>query len=223
MKRWLLTVGVLASLTGVAAAAPGDPRTVEGTLEWPATLEGNRFIIVRTDDGRAVYVNVTDARRAAPGDITAGSRISVLGVEGFQPHEVVAARVGPRDSAIIGGDVVPGPSVSASPRTDAAPAAPAQPSETLWRLRGTVQSISGSSLVLRPDSGGTQTVNIANLSQATRAALRRGDEITLFGPVQKSGPLVASGFVQSEPMPAASLRTEPAPAASPRMDQYQQK
>ena len=208
MKRWIFAIGVLASLNGVAAAAPGDPRTVEGTLEWPATLENNRFIVVRTDDGRAVYVNVTDARRSAPGDVTAGNRISVLGVEGFQPHEVVASRVGARDSAITGGDVVPSPtSVGASPRTEAAPAAPAQPSESLWRLRGSVQSLSGSSIVLRTRDGATHAVNIANLSQATRSTLRRGDEITLFGVVQKDPRLVTTGFVQSEPMP---------PAASPR-------
>ncbi len=205
MTRWLLTLGVLASLTGMASAAPGDPRTVQGSLEWPATLEEtSRFIVVRTDDGRAVYVNVAGARRA-PGGVTSGRRISVLGVEGLQPHEVVASRVGPDDSALAG-DAFPDPGVvSASPRTDVPAAAPTEP---LWHLRGSVQSISGSSLVLRTRDGATHTVDVTNLSQATRSTLRPGTKISLYGVPRTDRRLVATGFVQSEPLtPAASPRT----------------
>ncbi|HUF94160.1 MAG TPA: hypothetical protein VMR23_17415 [Candidatus Limnocylindria bacterium] len=209
MTRWLLTLGVLAALTGVASAAPGDPRTVQGILEWPGTLENSRFIVVRTDVGAAIYVNVADARRA-PGDVTAGSRLSALGVEGFQPHEVVASMVGPGDSALAG-DGFPGPTgVSASPRTDTdiTAAAPAPPPETLWQLRGTVQTVSGSVIVLRTRDGATHTVDATNLSQVTRSGLRPGAEISLYGVPQPDRRLVATGFVQSEPIsPAASPAT----------------
>src|SRR5918994_6840730 len=151
MKRFGLTLGVMLSLTGVAMAAPGFPRTVQGTLEWPASLEGARFIVVRTDDGRQVYVNVHDARRTSPDAVAAGSRISAVGVEGAQPHEVAAIRVGAGDSAIPGEVFSPPPSasVASAPTAASTTPPPAPPVETLWRLRGTVQSVSGPTIVLR--------------------------------------------------------------------------
>jgi hypothetical protein len=204
MKRFGLTLGVLLSLTGVALAAPGFPRTVQGTLEWPASLDGAPFIVVRTDDGRLVYVNVQEARRTAPDTVTAGSRISVVGVEGPQPHEVAAVRVGAGDSAMAGDAFSPSPSASIPTVETTTPATPA---EDLWHLRGTVQSVSGSTLVLRTRDRATHTVDVSNLSQDIRASLRRGDEISLYGPQSKDRRLVATGFVQSETLP---------PAASPR-------
>ena len=213
MKRIGLTLGVLLLLAGVAVAAPGYPRTVQGTLEWPASLESAPFIVVRTDDGRFVYVNIQDARRTSPDSVAAGNRISVAGVEGAQPHEVAAVRVGAGDSAVPGEmfSAPPAASPSASPaaaeRTP--PPAPAPPAENLWRLRGTVQSISGSAVVLRTSDGATHTVDVSNLSRATRVALRQGDEISLYGAPRKDRRLFATGFVQSEAMPsAASPRTD---------------
>src|SRR5688572_29849618 len=212
MKRFGLTLGVWLLLTGVAVAAPGYPRTVQGTLEWPASLEGAPFIVVRTDDGRFVYVNIQDARRTSPDSVAAGNKISVVGVEGAQPHEVAAVRVGAGESAVPGEmfSTPPSTSPSASPGAveRATPPAPAPPAENLWRLRGTVQSISGPTIVLRTSDGATQTVDVSNLSRATRASLRQGDEISLYGVPRKDRRLIATGFVQSESMPsAASPRT----------------
>jgi hypothetical protein len=213
MKRFGLTLGVLLLLAGVAVAAPGYPRTVQGTLEWPASLESAPFIVVRTDDGRMVYVNIQDARRTSPDSVAAGNRISAVGVEGPQPHEVAAVRVGAGDSAVPGEmfSVPPSASPAASPaaveRTP--PPAPAPPAESLWRLRGTVQSISGSTVVVRTSDGATHSVDASNLSRATRTSLRQGDEVSLYGVPRKDRRLIATGFVQSEAMPsAASPRTD---------------
>jgi hypothetical protein len=214
MKRFGLTLGVMLSLTGVAIAAPGFPRTVQGTLEWPASLEGARFIVVRTDDGRQVYVNVHDARRTSPDAVGAGGRISAVGVEGAQPHEVAAIRVGAGDSAIPGEMFSPPPSASiaSAPGAESTTPPPAPPVDPLWHLRGTLQSVAGSTVVLRTSDGSTHTVDVSNLSQITRQTLRRGDEISLYGVPQNNRRLVATGFVQSEAMPAA---------ASPRTDRPQ--
>jgi hypothetical protein len=219
MRRLGLTVGVLLSLTGVALAAPGFPRTVQGTLEWPASLEGAPFILVRADDGRVVYVNVQDARRTGPGNVVAGNRVSAVGVEGTQPHEISALRVGPGDSAIPGEVFSPPPMPSASqpsaaassaPTVQSTTPAPGPPAETLWRLRGTVQSVTGTSVTLRTSDGATHTVDVSNLSQATRGTLKAGDEVSLYGVPQRDRRLIATGFVQSEGVPAAaSPRTEP--------------
>jgi hypothetical protein len=212
MKRLGLTLGVWLSLTAVALAAPGFPRTVQGTLEWPASLEGAAFIVVRTDDGRVVYVNVQDARRTGPGSVAAGNRISAVGVEGAQPHEVAALRVGPGDSAIPG-DVFSPPasaSVGGTATVESTTPPPAPPVEDLWRLRGTVQSVSGLTVTLRTSDGATHGVDVSNLSQITRGTLKPGDEISLYGVPQKDRRLIATGFMQSETLPpAASPRTEP--------------
>lgn len=211
MKRFGLTFGVLLSLTGVAMAAPGFPRTVQGTLEWPASLEGAQFIVVRTDDGRMMYVNLHDARRTSPGAVAAGNRISAVGVEGTQPHEIAAIRVGAGDSAIPGDVLSPPPSASvpSTPSAESTTPPPAPPVETLWRLRGTVESVSGTTVALRTTDGTTHTVDVSSLSKITRDTLRRGDEISLYGLPHNDRRLVATGFVQSEAMPAA---------ASPRTD-----
>lgn len=213
MKRIGLTLAVLLFLAGVAQAAPGYPRTVQGTLEWPASLESAPFIVVRMDDGRMVYVNIQDARRTSPDSVAAGSRISAAGVEGTQPHEVAAVRVGAGDSAVPGDTFASPPSAAPSAAPAALdrtpPPAPAPPAENLWRLRGTVQSISGSTVVLRTSDGATHTVDASNLSRATRTSLRQGEEISLYGVPRKDRRLIATGFVQSEAIPsAASPRTD---------------
>ncbi len=213
MKRFGLTLGVLLLLAGVAVAAPGYPRTVQGTLEWPASLEGAPFIVVRMDDGRMVYVNIQDARRTSPDSVAAGTKISAVGVEGAQPYEVAAVRVGAGDSAVPGEVFSAPPSASPSAAPAAlertTPPAPAPPAENLWRLRGTVQSISGSTVVLRSSDGATHSVDVSNLSRATRASLRQGDEISLYGVPRKDRRVIATGFVQSEAIPsAASPRTD---------------
>ena len=81
-----LTAAALLLLAGPAMAAPGDPRAVRGNLEWPAVLSAEPFIVVRGDDGRLYYADVARARRMTPGAI-AGA-ISLVGIEGNQPHEI---------------------------------------------------------------------------------------------------------------------------------------
>jgi hypothetical protein len=74
----LLLLRVLA-----ASAGPADPRLLNGVLEWPSVVANEPFVIVRGDDGVLYDVGVTAARRE--GAVTAGARVSVLGIEGA-PH-----------------------------------------------------------------------------------------------------------------------------------------
>jgi len=85
------TVLILAAPSIVGAGA-GDPRLVNGVLEWPAIVTNEAFLIVRGDDGVLYYVGIAAARRE--GAVTAGSRVSVLGLEGRSPHEITAVGVG---------------------------------------------------------------------------------------------------------------------------------
>lgn len=86
----LLLLLLLSAL--VASAGPGDPRLVNGVLEWPPAVASEPFVVVRGDDGVLYYVAIAAARRDSA--VTAGSRISVLGMEGRNPHELTAVGIG---------------------------------------------------------------------------------------------------------------------------------
>ena len=96
MKVVVLTATALL-IAAPALGAPGDPRALRGSLEWPATLSAEPFIIVRGDDGRVYYADVSTAKRMSPGAIA--GPISLVGIESNQPHEIAAVVVGAGDSA----------------------------------------------------------------------------------------------------------------------------
>jgi hypothetical protein len=210
MKRSLtltLVLAILALVAGSALAAPGDPRVVQGTLEWPQNLVAEPFVVVRGEDGRLYYADISAAQRRVPGALTAGSRLAVLAVEGSRPYELAALVFGPGDAASLGLTApTPAPTPSASiPST--APAVSA-PSEPMWRLDGIVQAVSGSMVTLRTDGGRTYTVDASQLSPVTIKALRSGDRVTLFGVPRDDDKLIATGYVQTDPaQPAASPPT----------------
>jgi len=205
MKRSLVVLAILTLLAGPALAAPGDPRVVEGTLEWPPNLAAEPFVVVRSEDGRLYYVDISAAQRRVPGPLTAGSRVAVLGVEGTRPHETAAIAFGPGDAAALG-LTVPGAGPAPSASIPSTAPAPAQPPEPLWRLEGAVQSVSGTAITLRTDDGQVHTVDASNLSDTTVVALRPGDRVSLFGVPRPDRKLVANGYIQSSdpPPPAAS-------------------
>jgi len=225
MKLALTAIAVL-SLAGPALAAPGDPRTVRGSLEWPASLSAEPFIVVRGDDGRLYYADVSSAQRMNAGAIS--GRISVVGVEGTQPHEVHAVVIGAGDSALtFATPTVPTPAEAAAgapsslprqaitPPPGAVPSAqpPTQPSaaqptpmvprpavgEDLWQVQGKVASVTPREFVVETKPGQTVRVDVTKLSPWTRDAVRPGDQVKLFGVPQKDRRLVANGFIQEVP------------------------
>jgi hypothetical protein len=201
MKRSLIALAILGLSAGVAAAAPGDPRVLQGTLEWPATVANEPFVVMRGEDGRLYYADISVAQRRTPDAMTSGSRMAVLGVEGSRPYEIAAIAVGAGDAAALGlnppGVTASAPSVpSASiPSTGVTPGPPAEP---MWRVDGTVQSVAGSRVTLRKSDAKTVTVDVSQLSDQTLAALRPGDRVSLFGVPRKDNRLVANGYIQSE-------------------------
>ena len=222
MKLALTAVAVLL-LAGPALAAPGDPRTVRGTLEWPASLSAEPFVVVRGDDGRLYYADVSSAQRMNAGAIS--GRISLVGVEGNQPHEVHAVVIGAGDSAqTFVTPTVPTPAEapagapSSLPRQAVAPPPPtavpstqppaSQPTpviprpavgEDLWQVQGKVVSVTPREFVVQTKPGDTVRVDVTKLSPWTRDAVRPGDQVKLFGVPQKDRRLVANGFIQEVP------------------------
>jgi len=195
MRPLFLALASVLLLTEIAAAAPGDPRILKGTLEWPATLSTEPIAVVRGDDGALYYVEATSAERlAAP--IT--GRISVVGIEGVKPQELSAVIIGSGDSAIksIETPSVPG-NAAASPTTDSG--------DDLWRVAGTVRAVTISDIIVETAQGQAVRVDASRLSPWTRQTLRPGDEVKLYGVPQADRRLVANGFIQMMPsVPSAS-------------------
>jgi len=214
MKAVLTTVIVLL-LAGPAMAAPGQPRALRGSLEWPASLSAEPFIVVRADDGRLYYADVSSARRVTAGAIA--GPISLVGIEGTQPHEIAAVVIGAGDSALTFATpgapaptdqatpsslprqaTTPTPSAIVPPSPPApAPAAPpsAEP-EDLWRVQGRVAAVSPREFVVETSPGETVRVDVSKLSAWARESVRAGDQVKLFGVPQKDSRLVANGFIQ---------------------------
>jgi hypothetical protein len=207
MRRIFFTLSLLVVSAGVALAAPGDPRVLQGSLEWPATLAAEPFVVVRGEDGRLYYVDVASAQRRVPGTLTAGTRMAVLGVEGTRPHELAAIAFGPGEASALGLNAPGGaPAPSAAIPSVAPPPVPA--AEPLWRVDGTVQAVTGNLVTIRTDAGRQQKVDMSELSPGTIRGLRNGDRVSLFGAPRGDRRLVANGFIQTDAdAPAASPRT----------------
>jgi hypothetical protein len=189
--RWLVALAPVLLLTDLATAAPGDPRLLKGSLEWPATLAAESMAVVRGDDGAFYYVDASTAERlGAP--IT--GRVSVVGIEGMKAQEISAVIIGSSDSALAALETpaIRG-EVAASPRTEV--------SDDLWRVQGKVQAVSLSDIVVETPDGQSVRVDASKLSAWTRQTLRPGDEVKLFGVPQEDRRLVANGLIQR--MPAA--------------------
>ncbi len=187
LRFGLALVLVLAGGLVAVWANPGDPVTIRGTLAWPAILANEPFVVVRSDDGRFYYADVTAAQRRGDGAVRAGDRISFVGVEGPRPHEVAVTALGSEESA-------------ASPRTEpVAPPAPRPADERPWeRVRGTVQSVSGHTLVVQRDDGQRIDVDVSRLDGAVAREVRPGQVVTVFGTTEDGKPFTAVGFIRAE-------------------------
>src|SRR5262249_35782425 len=99
MKRGIVVLTVGLACSSPVYAAPGDPRLIEGVLEWPAQLTVEPFLVVRTKDGGRLYADVEAAKRLGSEMLTAGARLTVIGREASRPFEITAASPGPGDRA----------------------------------------------------------------------------------------------------------------------------
>jgi len=235
MKVFLLTATALL-IAAPAMAAPGDPRAVRGSLEWPASLSAEPFIVVRGEDGRVYYADVGSAKRMSTAAIV--GPISLIGIEGNQPHEIAAVVVGPGDSALsFVTPSVPPPAVIAPPPSSlpretttsvppaavpsaTPPPAAAQPAlapqiavapepsggDDLWQVQGKVTAVLPREFVVETSPGETVRVDVSKLSPWTRQTVRAGDQVKLFGIPQKDERLVANGFIQEVPPTGSSSR-----------------
>jgi len=114
-----------------AYAAPGDPRFLQGTVEWPAVLTGEPVVIVRGDNGSVYSADVAGARRQGA-EVVRGGRVALLVLEGTRPHEVTAIVIGTGDvvslsRALSQGASLHVPPAATMPASSVAVAPPAVP------------------------------------------------------------------------------------------------
>jgi hypothetical protein len=168
-------------------------------------------VVVQTEDGRLVYTDLSGVQRPSSA-LSAGARVSALGVEGSRPHEITAVAFGPGDTALATPPAASPPEPSASPPS--APPAPgttpgtapsARESAPLQRIDGRVDSISGRTLVIRTGGGERVRVDVSRVTPDLASALRRDEPVTVLSMVEDQH-LVAVGFIHSPPGSSAPPR-----------------
>src|SRR5262244_422519 len=219
----------------LAAPGPGDPRLIQGTLEWPPALSGGEpFIVLRGDDGRVYYADVVAAQRRVQGSLSADSKITVLGLEGTRPYEILAVALGSGDAAALSlalAQATPTtpPSPPPPPSTPPAgvvpptpPAAPApMPSPRLEEgrpargeegrsliLRGTVYGVAGQNLFIKKDDGALVLVDISKLGPSAALRLRTGSPVAVVA-IPVGNKFLATGFTEAEKGTSGSTPAKP--------------
>ena len=231
----MIALALSVGLAGPALAAPGDPRIIQGALEWPPALAGGEsFIVIRGDDARVYYADVMAAQRHVQGALSAGSHIALLGLEGTKPHEIIAVALGSGDAAALSLALaqavptrapMPPPPPSTAPAAVVPPAPPAVPAvppvrreerrpargeEGRWvTLRGSVHGIAGENLFLKRDDGRVVVIDISKLDPSTWQRFRLGAPVTVVA-VPVGNKFQATGFIETETGSSGSTPATPA-------------
>ena len=217
LRRFVLACITLVGTPIIACAAPGDPRLVNGVLEWPRTVTNEPFVIVRGDDGVLYYVGLGAVRR--DGTVNAGARVSVLGIEGRNAHEITAVGFGTGATTeaalaqLSGGRT---PAAAAPPATVAAPAAPATAPAATPTPPAATAAAPAAPTVAAPAS--TPAANGAASAPAANAAAPAATAPAAIAP--KPAAPAAAPTVQptpsgtaTAPAPTPAVAPTPAPAA----------
>ena len=225
MKFSVVALTLSVVLAGSALAAPGDPRLIQGALEWPPALSVSEpFIVVRGDDGRVYYADVRAAQRYVQGALSAGGHIALLGLESTKPQEIIAVALGSGDAAALSLALaqttpttsVPSPpppltaapgALSRAPAGEPATVAPARLEEAHpsspedgrgASLRGCVYGITDANqlFLLKSDDGRVVQVDISKLDPSTARGLRLGSPVTVLA-IPVGNKFQATGLVET--------------------------
>jgi hypothetical protein len=220
----------------LAAPGPGDPRLIQGTLEWPAALSGDEpFIVVRGDDGRVYYADLVSAQRRVQGALSAGSKITILGLEGTRPHEILAVVLGSGDAAALSlalaraisatpptpppppasippaGVVPPTPPAAPVPVPSARPEEGRPPTGAEGRsviLRGSLYGVAGQNLFIKRDDGALVVVDISKLGPGP-VGLRPGSPVAILA-IPVGNKFLATSYAEPQTGTSGSTPAKPA-------------
>jgi hypothetical protein len=225
MNRLLIAICFVLLFAIPALAAPGEPRFLQGTVEWPAALNGEPVMIVRGDDGRVYSADVSGARRQGPEVVRVGGRVALLVIEGARPHDVTAIVIGAGDAASLaralsqGGASAPAATAAAAPVAAPSPApvaGPAVPAPVAAPATGTVAVAPPAApapapvATVTPPAAAKPAVAAAPAPTAPAPAAPAAVAPPAPAPATVSAPAAAP----APPAPAASAPA-PAPAVAP--------
>lgn len=227
----LVVMTITFVFTSFAHSAPGEPRLVQGVLEWPARLTAEPFVVVHTEDGRWYYAEIKAAKHLESAPLTSGMRVSILGTEAKNPHEINAIALGSGDAAALAMALMPlvGPTAAAmapappvrapQPTAPDAPPPARPPSEgttpspgspdspRMAELRGTAKIVAGNWAVVQAADGQIVLVDLSALSSGA-SSLKAGSSIAVYG-TPGDQKFQAMGLIQPDNRPSAKPVTVP--------------
>lgn len=163
MRFLLACFAAILLAAGIADAAPRDLVAVTGTISHDTR---DQFMVLRGDDGRTYYVDVTRADRSPQTrNLTANQKVGVIGQQGRQNEEIRAYIV----------DVFDNKPRVAQGFTDA-------PGGAFQRVHGVVESVAPNVARVRLEEGRTINVNISEMDR--KDAVRQGERVTMVGRVE---------------------------------------
>ena len=227
MRRGIVALSVAVLVASAAHAAPGDPRLIQGVLEWPAKLTAEPFVVIRTDDGRWYYTEIKNAKRLESGPLTSGGRVAILGTEAAKPHEITAIAVGSGDAAGLALALMPHVNATAAAAAPAAAATPAASAVAPLAVEApsapkpaATEPAATSKVIARPEPPAAPTPAAATPTAETPATTAPAAISTpAAGPVPAPAPTPAPAA--SDKAPPASEKSAPVkgadsePAAEP--------
>lgn len=204
MKLAVLAVAALLVIPVTASAAPGGFRVIEGRLVSLPAPPGPAVARVDGDDGVSYYADLRGARWD-PSRLRVGDRVALAGYEGARPNELIAAVLDPSEELPAASAATAPPAVAVvppAPPPSQPPAGAVPPTATAPRpereppeqIKGRVERIAESSVVVRTPDDHEVTVDLSQIGADARHSLRRGDELTVYGRFTDDQRLVATGF-----------------------------
>jgi len=190
-----------------ASAAPLDDRLISGTLLWPAQLGSENRVVVRGDDGVTYFVKRSQLDLSRAPALSAGDRVAVMAREGFEAGQLIDGAID-KDAGTVSASIRTddASATTAAPAITTAPAeAPPVPLPRGWRrVRGVVESVTGSTATVVEVGGQRTRVDLAQLMPDIRDEIRPGQDVVLLGPAA-GGRMTAQGAVIDHSAPASAL------------------
>lgn len=186
---------------GAVAQAASAPERVWIQLSGAVEKVQGDWMMFRLDDGRRVATDISSMSRGERALLVAGARTTLYGYTDQRIGRFVAFFL-PVEPAVPA--AAPAPPASSPSSTDTRP----------WRLvHGRVDRVDPDGLTLVTDAGRTINVDLRGVEAANRAAISRGDDVTVVG--FHSGDLdqVDARFIHRDAVEAGGPRAE-APAAT---------
>ena len=191
MQKILVAIVAIALGLALAGPAAAQSQNVHGQVQ---SVQGTQLTF-RSDDGRVLTVDMTAVGQEIQQALAPGMGVTITGSAGASPTQMTAQYI-QQDSSdpSRGGTIVGQPT--------------AQPSADWQKVHGTVQSVSGTTLMMKADDGRELTVDMSAVGENIQQALQQGMGVTLAGFAGAAANQFTAQFIQQDSSAGA-------PAASP--------